>query len=437
MHRYRVSPIIFCVSVLFAVHFAVAQPGTLDTTFGSGGFVTTSVNFFTASGWATAVAVQPDVNIVAAVTSYNYENTGRDFYVLRYAADGTLDPNFGSGGVVRFAFDSTVNSETPEALALQPDGKILVAGRVGTSADAGIARLNSDGSLDLTFGNGGKVMFVYVNRAVAAVNAIAVHSDGRIVVAGASDGINFALARFKPDGTFDTTFNGTGKVTIAMATKQSSARIDDLVIQSDGKYVASGVSGATKQNPQTMALVRVNNNGALDSTFGSGGKVITNFGGAWSVARKLAIDSAGRIVVGGDWLGSVGTSGDPSSYVFLRYLTNGQLDSTFGSAGKVIFTANSFRRMESMAIQSDGKIVGAGWHRNPITLETDIAVLRINVNGALDAGFGTGGFTFTDYNGSMDEAHDMAIQADGKIVVAGTLNGYGSNGSAGLARYLP
>jgi uncharacterized delta-60 repeat protein len=433
-----ISKLFILALILFTAYSLSAQtcPGCLDTTFGNGGVVVASVNGGTASGWANAIAIQPDGKIVVAVESSNAENTSAwDFYVLRFDSTGSLDSTFGTGGVVRFAFSAEADHEWPASIAIQGDGKILVAGRADANYNVGVARLNSDGSFDSAFGAAGKLTFTLVARQSAIPNSIIAQSDGRIAIGLNANNAAFGFVRLNTDGTFDTTFNGTGKLVPSGAKGNSSTvALIDMTIQPDGKYLASGMLPGSKGGGQ-FGLMRVNANGTLDTTFGSGGKVVTNLGGTWSAARNVGVLADGKIIASGDWLAG-GTTGN-QSYVFTRYLANGQLDTSFGTAGKALFASPDFRRMTGMTIQPDGKIVGSGWDRNPNTTNANVFILRINPNGGLDSGFGAGGMTFTDYNGLSDEGNSMAVQSDGKFVVAGVVNGFGPGTSIGLYRYLP
>lgn len=422
--------------VLFAAMTSAAQTcpgsaGCLDDTFGTGGIVAASVNGGTASGWANAVAMQANGKVVVAAESKNIDNTSAwDFYVLRFDSTGLLDPTFGSGGIVRFAFSAAADHEYPNAVAIQTDGKILVAGRADANTNVGVARLNPDGTFDASFGNGGKLTFTLVARQWAVPWSIIPQADGRIAIGLNSYNTGFGFVRLNPNGSFDNTFNGNGKLVVTGKGNNTTALIH-MVVQPDGKYVASGMLPGSKGSSGQFAVMRVNANGSLDSTFGSGGKVVTDFGGSWSAARNVAIQPDGSIVAGGDWLAN------GQSYVFVRYLPSGALDPSFGNGGKVLFGSPNFRRMTGMAIQLDGKIVGSGWDRDPNTTNANVAILRINQDGTLDTGFGAGGTTLTDYAGDDDEGLGMAMQTDGKFVVAGPINGYGPATEIGLYRYLP
>jgi uncharacterized delta-60 repeat protein len=431
------------LAVLFGSISAAAQvcpgsAGCLDTTFGNSGFVSASVNSGVAAGWGNAVAIQSDGKIVVAAESANVENTSAyDCYVLRFDANGVLDPAFGNGGIVRLAFTPDADHEWLQALALQPDGKILLGAKANSTL-VGIARLSADGSLDPGFGSSGKVTFNLVSRDYAIPNTIIVQNDGRLAIGLNAHNSGFGFVRLLPDGRFDTTFNGTGKLVVSPAKGNSStSALIYMAVQPDGKYVASGMlPGGGKGGSGQFGLIRVNANGTLDTTFGSGGKVVTDLGGTWSAARRVAIQADGKIVAGGDWLAN--STSVLTSFVFARYLPNGQLDSTFGSGGKTLIgTATSYRRMLGLAIQTDGKIVGSGWDRLSTSSDGNVAILRVNADGTVDAGFGNGGMTLTDYNGMSDTGNDMATQADGRFVVAGAIRGFNAQTSVGLYRYLP
>lgn len=431
---------IFVLTVVLAATAIIGKAqtcstaGCLDETFGVGGKVTTWLNSGNGRGWAQAVAVQPADGkiVVAAQKASEGKGIGTNFYVLRYNPDGSIDSTFGIGGTVSFNFSSdTTDQEYPWAVAIQPDGKILVGGYVPATTSFGIARLNTDGSLDISFGTNGKITSNYVRNEPAQVRSILVQPDGYIAVAGTSNSDSFAFARFKPNGSLDTSFNGTGKLVVRVS-KSSGGTAIDLKIQPDGKLVAAG-AGAASGSSYMFALMRVNTNGTLDTGFGSGGKVFTSFGGAYSLATSLSLDSAGRIVAGGFF---VNVSISDEYFAFIRYLSNGQLDATFGSSGKFTASLPGLNRLWGMAIQSDGKIVAGGRHHDP-NMPDDFMVMRLNPNAGLDTSYGNNGITLTDFGGSTDTIQSIALQPDGKIVAAGTANGYGAATNIGLARYLP
>jgi uncharacterized delta-60 repeat protein len=387
---------------------AVAESGALDPTFGSGGEVTTDLG---GSDSAQAVAVQSDGKIVAAGLS-----GAADFALARYNADGSLDTGFGSGGKVTTDFGG---SDAASALAIQSDGRIVAAGRSG-SGDFALARYNADGSLDPTFGSGGKVTTDLGGFDVAL--GVALQGDGKIVaVGGGGSGSDFLVARYKPDGSLDSTFGSGGLVTTDFGGFEAATAV---ALQGDGRIVVTGstFSGGFQQ----FVLARYNGDGSLDTTFGSGGKVTTDFGLGSGFGGALAIQSDGKLV-------AAGRAG--VDFVLARYKGDGSLDSSFGSGGFVTtdFGGALFDAAFGVALQANGKVVAAGSTFNSFSPPAaDFALARYNPDGSLDASFGSGGKVTTGFGG-FDAASGVALQADGKIIAAGQ-GGVGSDFA--LARYL-
>ncbi|MBI2960352.1 MAG: hypothetical protein HYY28_08565, partial [Betaproteobacteria bacterium] len=380
---------------------ALGAPGDLDPGFGVGGKVITS--FGTGNNYAYGVAIQSDGKIV--VTGSARDGTNNKFSVARYNADGTLDSGFGNGGTVMTAFGTSYDE--PYAMALQADGKIVVAGYTrGTTWDFALARYEADGKLDTGFGAGGKVI-TPVGTGSDIAYAVAIQPDGKIVAAGTASGttLTFALVRYNADGGLDSSFGSGGKVVTQFGAGQNS--LSGVAIQSDGKIVAAGSSNSRINDYTTsdFALLRYNADGTLDESFGTGGKVITAVGTGQDTAYAVATQSDGKIV-------AAGKSG--TSFAVLRYNSNGTLDAGFGSGGKVLTAAGaSASSAQSVVIQSDGRIVAAG------TADKVFAAARYNADGALDAEFGTNGRVLTDVGTGDDVGRAVAIQADGKLVVAG------------------
>jgi len=245
------------VATLCLVLFASASfaQGGLDSSFGPGGMVTT---FFGGDGLngdeAHSVVVQKDGKLVVGGSTTNLDET-KDFALARYNGNGTLDTTFGTGGKVKTTF---ADIDYVAALALQSDGKIVAAGMtiVNFSPMFAVARYNSNGTLDPTFGTGGKVTTSFGGPTQAF--AAAVQADGKIVVAGyahLTNGWRFALARYNSNGTLDSTFGSGGKKTTAFGSP-TTAQVNSITIQPDGKIVASG--GATVDWQNTSALARFN-----------------------------------------------------------------------------------------------------------------------------------------------------------------------------------
>jgi uncharacterized delta-60 repeat protein len=392
--------------------FALARynsDGTLDASFGSGGKVTTAFESWGAS--VSAVVIQGDGKIVAA--GYAYIHGHIDFTLARYSSDGTLDASFGSSGVVTTNFGE--EDDYAYAAAIQDDGKIVAAGRawVNDYEHFALARYDSNGALDASFGNGGQVTTA-IGRKTNAAYAVAVQSDGKIVAAGYAeighyDYPVFALARYNSDSTLDGSFGSGGRVTTDWEGWTNGARA--VALQDDGKIVAAGHAGL--RNNTDFALARYNSDGTLDTSFADGGQVTTDFGGKNDQAYAAAIQSDGKIVAAGDAM-----IGFRYAFALARYNGDGALDTSFGSGGKVTTGLEGGGLYASgVVIQSDGKIVvaGYGWDSS----HTGFALARYHSDGTLDTSFGSGGLVTTPIGDVVHAAHDLAIQSDGKIVAAG------------------
>jgi uncharacterized delta-60 repeat protein len=409
--------------------YGQTQSGTLDASFGTGGKVTTD---FAGSGdGAGAIAVQPDGKLVAAGGATI--NGQADFALARYNSNGTLDTSFGTGGRVTTDFGGRY--EGASSVALQWDGKIVVAGGsvIGLYDNFALARYNSNGTLDTSFGTGGKVITDF-GEVSAQADSVAVQPDGKIVVAGEANidgGEDFALVRYNPNGTLDASFGSGGKVVTDFGLLQqgfSYAFGNSLAVQLDGKIVVAGV--AYIGPGRDFALARYDSNGTLDTSFGTGGKVMTDFSRNDS-AFSVAVQPDGKIVV-------AGMSDVERGYGFalVRYNNNGTLDDSFGAGGKVttdfglLDQGFSLANANSLAVQADGRIVAAG--RAYLNGGFHSGLARYNSNGALDASFGTGGKVTADFEGpyDYDQFGSVVVQLDGKIVVA--VNGLGD---FTLARY--
>jgi uncharacterized delta-60 repeat protein len=265
--------------------------GSLDTTFGGDGKVTT--DFAGSSDQATGMAIQVNGKIVAAGRTMVAGNS--DFALTRHNADGSLDPTFSGDGRVATdfgAFDEAL------AIAVQGDGKIVAVGftTVSGNDDFALSRYNTDGSLDPTFSGDGKVTTDFAGSVEEAFG-VAVQGDGRIVAAGFAiiGTLDFALARYNVDGSLDPTFSGDGKVTTDFGGGLNEAL--GVAIQTDGRILAAGhtlVSGN-----DDFGLARYNSDGSLDTTFSADGKVTTDFAGDFDEARAVAIQANGRIVAAG------------------------------------------------------------------------------------------------------------------------------------------
>jgi uncharacterized delta-60 repeat protein len=313
------------------------------------------------------------------------------------------------------------------ALAVQADGKILAGGYGGVGF--GLARYNDDGSLDSSFGSGGLVT-THIARLDEQINAITVQPDGKIVVAGYCDtdtgSWDFALARYHTDGSLDPTFGVNGIIITTFAGRGSDEAYA-MALQSDGKIVVAGLSHNFTSTSENFALARYDANGNLDPDFGNGGKVLTDFFSRNDIVTALAIQADGKIVAAG----RAGVNSFDSTLVLARYDSNGNLDTGFGTGGKVNAGFNlTLQHASGMVLQKNGKIVVSSSVISALS-SSDFALIRLNPSGSLDTGFGSNGLITTDFYGGSEGTSDLVIQADGKLVAAGN----GENGSIKIARY--
>ncbi len=369
------------------------------------------------------VAIQSDGKIVVAGLAFNGSDS--DFAMARYNSDGSPDTFFDNDGKVTTDLS---NFDAGQAVAVQSDGKIILAGRVnsGSDEDFAVMRYNPDGSLDTFFDGDGKITTDFWGNS-DSVSGIAIQSNGKIVVGGrANNGSNndFAVARYNSDGSLDTSFDGDGKVTTDFWSNSDS--VSGVAIQSDGKIVVGGRANNGSNND--FALARYNSDGSLDTSFDSDGKVTTDFWGNSDSGLDIAIQLDGKIVV-------VGQTSDGSNYdlALARYNTNGSLDSTFDGDGQVITDLGSpYDSGLGIALSSDGKIIVTGWAYNGSNY--DLTLIRYNSNGGLDTSFDDDGKVTTNL-GFNDFGNDIAFQADGKIVVAGTIEDASAYSDFIVARY--
>ncbi|MFN0315288.1 MAG: putative Ig domain-containing protein [Burkholderiales bacterium] len=360
------------------------------------------------------MVIQPDGKIL--VGGYASNGTNYDYMLVRYNADGSRDTTFDGDGVVTTPVSASDDHIT--SMALMPDGKIVVGGYSynGSTYDFSAARYNSDGSLDTTFGIGGSgKVITSIGTGEDRITGITVQPDGKLLVAGltAVSGTNydFALARYNANGTLDTSFSVDGKQTVPFSVG-SADFANSVTLQADGKIVLAGSSGSGSSSD--FALVRLLANGTLDTSFDGDGKVTTGIGTV-DVANSVAIQPDGKILVAG-----YSFNGIDNDFAVLRYNTNGSLDTSFGTGGKmtVDFGAGDDAAAK-ITVLSDGKILVAGSAFNGN--DNDFALIRLNANGTLDTSFDQDGMMMLAVGTATEDfANSVAVQADdGSIVLAG------------------
>lgn len=414
---------IFTPLLLLSFISATAQDGTLDPSFGTGGLVSTFPNG----------NVNPDRQKVTVVSGdkiyqcYSVSNgTNNDFGLVRYNSDGTLDNTFDGDGIVRTDFGG---DDGATSMFIQADGKIVVAGYsiVGGNGVFAVARYNTNGSLDATFDGDGRVTTAIGTD--DAAYSVSIQSNGRIVVGGrARIGTNyvFALARYTTAGALDTSFDGDGKATTDMGATVGVDAIYSIAIQNDGRIVAGGSTfdgGSVTQ----FAVARYTTAGALDNTFDGDGKQTTSVGGFNNdAAYAVTVQTDGRIIAAGSSFNN--TNFDMA---LVRYTAAGALDNSFDGDGRVITNLphNGSEEINAIGQQSNGKIIVAGYTDYGFATQRDFVTARYNADGSLDGSFGSGGYTIIDFGGD-----DIGYSLDSQglnLIVGGT-----SGSSLAIARLL-
>jgi uncharacterized delta-60 repeat protein len=376
---------------------SAATAGSLDTSFGQGGYVTVALG---SSVGAAAVAVQPDGRIVTAgEATVDGENV---IVSTRMTPSGDLDPSYGVGGITTVQINGGAGVDSGAGLALQPDGKIVIAGggHNGTYGPLSFAavRLTTSGALDPSFGNGG-ITTVQISP-YSLANAVVIQPDGKIVLAGTAQFSHneFAATRLNANGTLDTTFGSHGITTLT-----PTGGAWGLARQSDGKLVLAGQTNYSNpqiSGAQQFMAARLNTNGALDTSYAQRGIALIPVGGT-ALGYGVALQSDGRAILAGPaW-----TNTNVNAAV--RLTTSGTIDRSYGSNG--IATVNDAYGANGIIIDASGKV---------LLPSVGPSVLRLNTNGSADQTFGTGGNVVVPF-GSNGAANGAALQADGKIVLAG------------------
>jgi uncharacterized delta-60 repeat protein len=410
---------------------ALAASGGLDNTFSGDGKLTTNIGGKLKNDYGRGVAIQSDGKIIVAGEHRDDAWTNEDFAVVRYKANGALDKTFSGDGKATANFGGI---DQATGVVLQSDNKIVVAGQICDDqgiCDVALARFNSNGSLDTTFSKDGKVTTDFGGDDNGSYGGVAIQSNGKIVVVGymynGSD-YDMAIHRYNANGSLDKTFSGDGRAKVGFGAGRNDNAIG-VAIQSDGKIVIAGDTCDASYENCKFAAARLNSNGTLDATFSGDGKQTTNLGGS-DTGWAVALQSDGKIVVAG-----YKETASDSLFALVRYKSDGNLDNTFSKDGKATtnLAAGIPDQAYAMAIQSNGKIIAVG--KTGADGSRNFALVRYKANGALDKTFSGSGKVITDFGGD-DYARAVALQSNGRIVVAGSYYD-GADWDFAVARYLP
>jgi uncharacterized delta-60 repeat protein len=405
----RYLALLVSMAILALPNLVMGQAGTLDPTFGTGGIVTT------ANTGAEAAVLQSDGKIVVAGSIANNQNFQQGG-LMRYNTNGTLDPNFGTGGKVLIAAGNN-SAGAAFAVAIQTDGKIIAAAPVRFRLT--VFRLNTNGSMDTTFGNNGAVAIQAAGLFFSpASGGIALQPDGRILVATGR-----LAARLLANGQLDVTFGSNGAAPTLGG--------DSVALLPNGEILIGDSS--------VMSLYRTN--GSLVINFGVHGQTpgFASNGVGGFVVSTSTTGTVTKIITASTLTTSPSLTfaQSISGFLLVRYNSDGTIDTSFGAHGGVAtpFPGNVFSQAFAVALQTNGDIVAAGQTAltdvDAIPGPSDLGLARYTATGALDTTFGDGGFVSTPFGTSEAFANTVLIQIDGKIIALGN-----SNSGATIARYL-
>lgn len=396
------------------------RAGTLDTSFGSGGVVTT--DFTGGSDQIEDLAIQRDGRIVAVGFTRNTRTDSTDVALMRYLEDGRLDPAFGEGGKVATDFGGT---DVARAVAIQPDGKLVVVGFTTTSAPRDVflvARYLKDGRLDTSFGTGGWTTIDFGGNISSLAHDVGIQPNGRIVVAGLTldtrTSYDFAIARLRKDGSLDPSFGSGGTVNVDFAGGADFGLA--LSILPGCRIVVAG-SASMPGSGDDYAAIRLRSDGTLDPSFGTSGRTTVDFVGVSDEAWGVAIQPGGKLVLAG----RISRPGEIHfAFGLTRLDSEGRLDTRFGEGGRTVTDfSRSSDSATDVAVQEDGRIVAVGIVGDDVRGGVHFGLARYDKHGRLDPSFGTGGLVTSDFGlspGSTAQAFSVALDKDDRILVGGT-----------------
>jgi uncharacterized delta-60 repeat protein len=425
---------LYFYSIIYIISFnAFSQNWGLDQDFNTVGYNATNI-IVNGDDNAKCLAIQNDGKILTA---------GIGLSIVRHNSNGTLDTSFNGIGYTLPYGNNTSLNEINQIL-IKPDNKILVIGTIYTSRHfLYLAQYNSNGSLDTTFGSGGRKNVDIGSVVYFSVENALLTTDDKILICSnsyVSNG-NFALIRCNNTGSLDTTFGNTGIITVDGNDSDGTGKI---IMRSDGKILLSGnsnsnpISGSFRQH----VLMLFNQDGTFDTSFGNNGKVFTTFNvNNTQIIQSVILLDNNKIIIGGCIQESLSNQLD---FFLSKFNSDGTIDTTFGDNGKSIIDFNEFHDSQSsndfifkLVFQNDGKIIATGYTSSVVTNENKFALARLTSSGVLDSTFGTNGKIVAPIYGFNDVIYDANIQNDGKIVVCGSTKINSLDRTYVAARFTP
>lgn len=441
--------LLFTAFTFLVFQCALAQNYILDNTFGTNGQVLN-----TATGGITTLVQQTDGKIIGCYFT-SYSSSGNE-HLIRFNPDGSIDTTFGTNGIVNTLLFNEVNRA--EMIKLQSDGKILIVGSIQTAIDTsnnfGAARFNPDGTIDTSFGTNGYVNIDIANNSDWAFT-VEIQTDGKILIGGYSSiyyssqsvSPDLAVIRLSTNGILDATFSTNGKFTMNVGSTGtlvnssgvSADYVNDICCDSFGNIFLGCDSNVneTVHGTNNFLVVALNSSGVLNTSFGTNGKVIVDFG-AEDDLHKIQVTSDNKIIAGGEHYYNVGTN-SYFNIAVVKLLSNGNYDNSFGTNGKVLINkdANSlYDNIYNFIIQTDEKLLCTGITVDPITnLYADFFIIRFNSDGTIDTTFNSNGYLVTSFNNVDAYSESILLQNDGKIILGGGLSTTSSSQTL-LTRYV-
>jgi uncharacterized delta-60 repeat protein len=400
---------------------ANAQQLGLDSTFGYGGYHFGAFPNGGTGGSVNDMIITPAGNFILGGSHSSPGNSNIFTTLMRFNSDGTLDTvNFGNNGIVAHSFTFR---NSCDGIAVQPDGKVLVAGHENSS-NAGstvipcLSRYNSDGTVDYSFADSGRVAIRFDPISSGRFFKPIVLANGKILAVGMSSGnINggvggYGIMRFNSDGTLDNTFAQNGKVVVPDGVQNRM----EVIVQPDGKILI-GAENRPYPDPIRFGAARFHQNGDLDSTFGTNGLFLVPFHHFLQEFGSMALQPDGKILF-------FGTSNQGTYYDFLimRLTSSGAIDSSFGQNGFAIISFNQYVNCYSGLVYPNGRILAAG--RHPVNSD-DAAFAQFTSAGLIDSSFGNGNGTFIhpiNQVGDRTSARRVMLDSNGKLIVGGNVN---------------
>ncbi|MGK4567771.1 hypothetical protein [Flavobacterium sp. 3HN19-14] len=406
--------------------------GTLDTAFGTNGKVTNDL--FPLDSFGSKLTLLPDGKFV--VTSAKTYNGDPNYYfgLRKYTADGQIDETFGTAGEVVTSFGN--GKSGPASIALQPDGKLLVAGKFLQSGmqQMAVARYNPDGALDTSFDGDGKVLTNFGGTTSCNAMDVAIKPDGKIIVSGIVYTLvrNFGVVQYNSNGSLDTSFDGDGKATAAFADDYDN--ISAVTRQPDGKFLVAIKSDNYMLTASDMVLRKFNSDISKDISFGNNGEVSITFGGGLSKAMAAVATPNGAVFLVGE---SIAADNSTIEFAIAKYINSGSLDVSFGNNGK---TTTGFEptndQVSKVLISADDSFIAvgiSGGRRSNNSYYSNIALAKYDSNGNLDTNFGNSGKVVSVFGDNNNNVTAAIFQPDGKILVG---NMYYSVGQASYSNEI-